>query len=73
MKGSSRERKLLDYQTHMAILGPHIAAEYMNLFITRALRKLQEKSNALISDEGSYELLDILHHLTSGFKAFISE
>ena len=73
MKGSSKERKLLDYQTHMTILGPHVAAEYINYFLTRAMRKLQEKSNALISDEGSYEMLDILHHLTSGFKAYITE
>ena len=25
-KGSGKERKLLDYQTHMAVLGPHLAA-----------------------------------------------
>jgi len=33
IKGSTEERKLLDYQTHMAILGPHLAFSFMTNFL----------------------------------------
>jgi hypothetical protein len=38
------ERKLLDYQTHMAILGPHLATGFVINFATLMLTDLSEKA-----------------------------
>ena len=70
VKGSSEERKLLDYQTHMAVLGPHLAAQYIAMLTAHSLGEVIDKSDALIAEKGSFEMLEILHHLSSGFKAY---
>ena len=57
----------------MAVLGPHIAAEYIVMFLGNIFEQLVEKSNTLVKEKGSYEMLEILHHLSSGFKAYVTE
>ncbi len=42
VKGSTQERKLLDYQSHMAILGPHLASEFIIMFIAKTMSGLIE-------------------------------
>ena len=48
ISGSNEERKLLDYQTHMAILGPHLSASYVAFFLGKTLEEMVYKSNELI-------------------------
>ena len=57
----------------MAVIAPNVAAEYNILFLSRTLYDLIDKSNALIKEKDSFEMLETLHHLTSGFKAYITE
>ena len=69
--GNKLERKLIDYQTHMFKLAPLIAAIYvMN---TAARYQFQMHLN-LIKDLDNNEFggLDLMHHMTSGFKACFS-
>ena len=73
ISSSNEERKLLDYQTHMAILGPHLAASYVALFLGKTLEDMVHKSNELIAQKGSYEMLEIIHHLSAGFKAYMTD
>jgi acyl-CoA oxidase len=71
IEGSRLERKLLDYQTHMFKFAPLLAYSYAmnsaghNLFIEHA---------ALLADlkENKFDRLEILHHLTAGYKAVFS-
>jgi hypothetical protein len=44
LNGKKEERKLLDYQTHMAILGPHLATGFIINFATLMLTDLSEKA-----------------------------
>lgn len=67
-KGSKRERKILDYQTHMAILGPHLANSFVTNLAGRAVEKLMQES-FLECEKNNFKLLDICHHFTSGMKA----
>ena len=73
IKGSNQERKLIDYQTHMAVLGPHVAAKFVISFVVSTLVKIIDDTTQLIKEKESYEMLDILHHLTSGYKAYMTE
>ena len=57
----------------MAILGPHVAASYVIKLLTKTQEALVEKSNKLVKEKGSYEMLEILHHFSSGFKAYLTE
>jgi len=45
IKGRSEERKLLDYQTHMAILGQHVAAGYVIKLLAKTQERLVHQSN----------------------------
>ena len=40
LNASSEERKLLDYQTHTAIIAPHVASQFMILFLTKRITEL---------------------------------
>jgi acyl-CoA oxidase len=73
VKGSSQERKLIDYQTHMDILAPNIAAGLcLNMAGREINEKIVKKSNKMIMED-DYKLLDVLHHFTSGLKALGGE
>lgn len=54
----------------MAILAPHVSAAYVVMFLCKTLEHMVNKSSALIEEKGSYEMLDIIHHLSAGFKAW---
>lgn len=71
--GKKEERKLLDYQTHMTIIGPHLATALVINFAGRLIINLNEKSLRLIEKENNFKLLDVLHHFTSGMKAYATE
>ena len=70
--GTKVERKLLDYQTHIAAIGTNLANA---LSIQIATYKVQDlliqASKEFI--EGSFKLLDMMHHLTAGIKAYSTE
>lgn len=70
--GTKEERKLIDYQTHMHILGPHIANAYVIYLTGRTLENLYLDSKALV-EKGSFKLLDILHHFTAGMKSLSTD
>lgn len=57
----------------MAVLGPHLAASYVAMFLGKTLEELIYKSNGLIKEKGSYEMLEVLHHLSSGFKSYVTD
>ena len=40
IKGSTQERKLIDYQTHMAVLGPNLANGYVLAFAANEIDEL---------------------------------
>ena len=42
IKGIKDERKLLDYQTHMSIIGPHVAALYVFMLVKQTVMKIIE-------------------------------
>lgn len=71
-KGSKLERKLLDYQTHLHILGPHMANSFVIYISARAVEKLNMQSNIEV-EKGNFKLLDICHHFTSGMKALCTD
>ena len=70
--GTKRERKIIDYQTHMAILGPHLANSFVCFLAGRAVEKLINESIEECK-KNNFKLLDICHHFTSGMKAACTE
>ena len=73
IKGSREERKLLDYQTHMAILGPYLASSFIIKFVGMTFAQLSMKSNDLVLRDNNYEMLEMLHHFSSGFKSYMTD
>ena len=73
IKGSSLERKLLDYQTHMDILGSNLANGFAIQMTCREITEeiVTESNKQIMRDE--FKLLDVLHHFTSGLKALAGE
>ena len=69
IKGSTQERKLLDYQTQMATLGPHLANGIVLLASAMYAYDLSLDSDKEVLEKGSFKLLDILHHITCGLKS----
>ncbi len=69
---SKEERKLMDYQTHMQKFAPLLAYAYAFKVCGNNLYELQCK---LIDDakKSDFSLLDIVHHLSSGFKSFFTK
>ena len=70
-EGTRLERKLLDYQTHMFKFAPLLAYSFA---FNAAAHHLFDQHRALLNElkESKYDRLDILHHLTSGYKAVFS-
>jgi len=56
----------------MSILGTQMANAFVIKMTAQILDKITLESNAQV-DQGSFKLLDILHHFTSGMKAVITE
>ena len=67
-----QERKIIDFQTHMNILGPNLSNAMVIFIAGRAVEKLLNQSNSQV-EKGSFKLLSICHHFTSGMKAITSE
>lgn len=71
-KGQKKERKILDYQTHMHILGPNLANSLVIQVSGHAVEKIVHEAHIEI-EKGSFKLLDICHHFTAGMKAIATE
>ena len=71
-KDSKVERRLIDYQTHLFILGPNISNAFVIYLTGRIIEQLINDSNVKV-EEGDFKLLDILHHFTSGMKSISTE
>jgi len=56
----------------MHILGPHIANAYVIYLTAKTLEKLSDESVGLV-EKGSFKLLDILHHFSSGLKSICTD
>ena len=57
----------------MAILGPHVATALVIGFSGHMLQELNEKALKAIDEKNNFKLLDLLHHYSSGIKAFSTE
>lgn len=68
MDGTKLERKLLDYQTHMFKYAPLLAYSYAMNFSALALVDIHTQLRKDVM-AGNYGLLDLCHHLSSGYKA----
>lgn len=73
IEGKSEERQLIDYQTHMNILGPILCTGLVIGFAGQLITKLNIKSTEKIDEQNDFRLLDVLHHFTAGVKAFATE
>ena len=68
VKGSKDERQLIDYQLQMEVLGKNLSNAIALQLTICDLCQLAKESDQLIA-KGSFKLLDILHHFSSGMKA----
>ena len=70
--GTKLERKLMDYQTHMFKYAPLLAYAYAMNFSSLDLIQIHQQ---LVQDveKGNFGLLDLCHHLSSGYKAAYSK
>ena len=57
----------------MAILGPYLASSFIIKFVGMTLTQLNMKSNELVLKNNNYEMLEMLHHFSSGFKAYMTD
>jgi len=73
INGSKEERKLLDYQTHMKCLGTNLAQGFVIRMTIDVVDDLLRAAYNEVEEKGTYELLDVLHHITSGVKAIATE
>ena len=72
IKGSDQERQLLDYQLHMDTLGKNLSLGVVMQLVTGDLAAMELQSGKEV-ENGSFKLLDILHHFSSGVKALFTE
>lgn len=67
-----QERKLLDYQTQQMKLFPLLGGMFANLMASDYVRKnFQDMKDGFTRND--FQLLDVMHHLTSGFKALFTQ
>jgi len=71
-EGSKLERKIMDYQTHQWKLIPLLAYSYGMSFMSKEITDNYYQMMRDV-DNGKFDLLDIMHHYTSGCKAFYSD
>jgi len=69
---SGEERKLLDYQTHLYICGTHLATTLTNILTSMKLMQLLDICQQQVKAK-NYEMLNMLHHITAGFKVIMIE
>ena len=62
------ERKLLDYQTHMASIAPHLANGMVIMACVQYSHALGIETDKMI-EKGDFSMLEIYHHITSGLKS----
>jgi acyl-CoA oxidase len=68
-----QERKLIDYQTHMQIIGTNLANYLVFALLAQRIKTLSIESNKLAKEKNSFKLIHILHHLTAGFKSMVTQ
>lgn len=69
--GSEKERKILDYQTQMFKLGPLVANAFVMQIVGKELMAMQNIMKQQLK-QGVFEMMDVMHHLTSGLKSIYS-
>lgn len=72
IKGSDEERQLLDYQLHQDTLSKHLSIAMTLHLVISDLINLETQSSIEIQN-GSFKLLDILHHFSAGMKALVTD
>ena len=72
IKGSDDERKLMDYQLHMDTIMSNLCKAIVFSLVVADLAEVEGKSQREVAN-GSFKLLDILHHFSSGMKALMTE
>jgi acyl-CoA oxidase len=70
-EGTKRERKLIDYQTHLAVIGPSLAAKFMFILAAKRVKDITDQAQK-DAEQGDFSKLELMHHLTSGFKAYMT-
>lgn len=72
MHGSKKERKIMDYQTHMVKFSPLVAKSYLMLANVSYIKTLYtEMMNRVRNDD--FSLMDVMHHLLSGYKVIFTD
>lgn len=57
----------------MSIIGPYLSSGLVIGFAGLLIQQLNEKATRQINENNNFKLLDVLHHFTSGLKAFATE
>jgi hypothetical protein len=57
----------------MAILGPHLASTIVIALSGHVIDDLNVRCSKKIDEHNDFKLLDLLHHYSSGVKAFVAE
>lgn len=57
----------------MAILGPHLSATIVFALSSHMLSEVNDRAHKAIDEANDFKYLDMLHHYTSGVKAFTTE
>ena len=70
--GSNQERKLIDYQTHIALLGTNISNAWVLAMTVTLIREKFNHSKEMIL-KNDFSQMELLHHLTSGVKAICAK
>jgi len=64
---------LIDYQTHMHIIGTNLANYIVFALLAQRVKALSIESDRLAKEKNSFKLIHILHHLTAGFKSMVTQ
>ena len=72
MKGSTEERKILDYQLHQDVLTNNLSKALILQTFVSDIVDLEAQSTIEI-EKGRFESLETLHHVTSGMKALVTD
>ena len=70
--GTKKERKLLDYQVHMEILGKNLGNAIVIFLVSKKIEELHQQCGEEFKDD-NFKNLDLLHHLTAGVKSYATE
>ncbi len=72
MKGSKLERKLLDYQVHQDVIGKNLGNAVVIFLAGNSTVEFQKQCLQEFKED-EFKNLDLLHHLTAGFKSLFTE